>query len=78
MKPARSYAKEFEIIIDWSAEDGLYVVRVPDLPGCTCHGETREEAARNAQEAIEFYVACLEEDGKPLPQPRTRLALAQP
>lgn len=74
MKSPHARAGEFEIVIDWSHEDRCYVVKVPDLPGCTCHGDSREEAARHAEEAIEFYLACLEEDGKPIPAPRSRLA----
>jgi predicted RNase H-like HicB family nuclease len=66
--------RDYEIIVDWSDEDACYVVRIPDLPGCMCHGETREEAVRNAEQAIEFYLDCLRQDAKPIPEPKTRLA----
>ncbi len=74
-KLKRPKARDYEIIIDWSNEDECYVVKIPDLPGCMCHGNTREEAARNAGDAIEFYLDNLEEDGRPIPQPRSNLAL---
>ena len=27
-------------IIQWSEEDGVYIVSVPELPGCKTHGKT--------------------------------------
>jgi predicted RNase H-like HicB family nuclease len=43
----------------------------PDLPGCTSAGDDIDDALRNAPEALELYVAALQEDGRPLPQART-------
>jgi predicted RNase H-like HicB family nuclease len=42
---------------------------VPDLPGCTAVGRTRDEAERNAHEAIAAHVALLRDTGRPVPQP---------
>jgi len=42
----------YEIIIFWSDEDRAFLADVPELPGCMAHGESHEEALRNAQEAI--------------------------
>ena len=75
-KLKRPKARDYEIIIDWSDEDECYVVKIPDLPGCMCHGNTREEAARNAGDAIEYYLDNLEEDGRTIPQPRSNLTLS--
>jgi predicted RNase H-like HicB family nuclease len=33
-------------------------------------GKTKEEALRDIKEAIRLYVACLEEDGLPVPEER--------
>lgn len=44
---------------------------VPDLPGCVAVGDSREEIERNIQEAIEFHIAGLREDGLPVPEPRS-------
>ena len=41
-------------------DEGGYTVHVPSLPGCISGGETIEEAAKNIQEAIEFYLAVQE------------------
>ncbi len=42
---------------------------VPDLPGCAAVGETREEVLQLIQEAVEFHVEGLREDGQPIPEP---------
>jgi len=42
---------------------------VPDLPGCTAFGETRDAAERNAREAIAAHIALLRETGHPVPEP---------
>lgn len=42
---------------------------VPDLPGCIAVGETREEVLASIQEAIEFHLEGLREDGQPIPPP---------
>jgi predicted RNase H-like HicB family nuclease len=48
--------------------DGWWA-HVPDLPGCTAFGETRDEVERGAREAIEAHVALLRETGRPVPEP---------
>ncbi len=40
---------------------------VPDLPGCVSTGRTREETERNLQEAVEFHLDGMREDGLPIP-----------
>ncbi len=37
------------MLIRWSDEDQLYIVDVPELPGCTTHGQTYEEAVIQAR-----------------------------
>jgi predicted RNase H-like HicB family nuclease len=57
-------------VIIYSGEDGYWVVECPSLPGCISQGKTREEAAANIKEAIQGYIAALEEDGIPVPEER--------
>jgi predicted RNase H-like HicB family nuclease len=42
---------------------------VPDLPGCVAAAETREEVVRLIQEAVDFQIEGLREDGWPIPEP---------
>ncbi len=42
---------------------------VPDLPGCAVCGDTREETQHLIQEAINFHIQGMLEDGEPVPEP---------
>lgn len=53
-------------VIIYAGEDGYFVAECPSLPGCISQGQTREEAVTNIKEAIQGYIATLEEDGKML------------
>ncbi len=66
----------YEMIVWWSAEDGAYVVDVPELPGCMAHGATRQAAIKNAEDAIQFWIKTAKEDGLEIPQSRRRLVFA--
>ncbi|MCL1465446.1 type II toxin-antitoxin system HicB family antitoxin [Argonema galeatum] len=48
-----------------------YSAYVPDLPGCVSVGDTIGEVKQNIQEAIEFHLEAMQEDGLPIPQPTT-------
>ncbi len=51
----------FKIVLEKSDEGG-YTVYVPSLPGCISEGNTKEEALKNIQEAIELYLEPVEDD----------------
>lgn len=40
----------------------------PDIDGCIAAGETREEAIKNMQEAIQLHFEGMREDNLPLPE----------
>ena len=42
---------------------------VPDLPGCVSTGSTIEEVKKNMQDAIEFHIQGLKQDGDEIPLP---------
>ncbi len=50
---------------------------VPDLPGCVAVGETREEALHLIQEAIEFHLEGMKEDGLTIPEPTSTSELIE-
>ncbi len=54
----------YSMLIEWSPEDEVYIVTVPELPGCRTHGSTREEAVRMGEEVIELWL-----DGEASPPP---------
>jgi len=57
-------------VIIYPGEDGYWIVECPSLPGCVSQGITKEEAVTNIKEAIQGYVAALEEDNLPVPAER--------
>ena len=61
---------KYEIIIYWSREDAAFIAEVPELPGCIAHGETLEDALRNAKEAIQLWIDTAKEFGDPVPEPK--------
>ena len=44
---------------------------VPDLPGCIAAAETKHEVLQLIQEAIEFHLEDLKEEGASVPQPHS-------
>lgn len=50
---------------------------VPDLPGCVAVAETREEVLNLIQEAIEFHLDGLREDGLPVPMPSSSIEFVE-
>jgi len=50
---------------------------VPDLPGCVAVAETRAEVLRLIQEAIEFHLEGLREDGQPIPLPSSSIEFVE-
>lgn len=55
-------------VIIYPGEDGYWVTECPSLPGCISQGKTREEAIANIKEAIDAYLAGLQEDNLSVPQ----------
>ena len=50
-----------QVILEPSDEGG-YTVYVPALPGCISEGDTRDEALKNINDAIELYLEPVEDD----------------
>ena len=51
-------------VLIYPGEDGFWVAECPSLPGCISQGTSRVEAITNIREAMEAYVAVLEEERK--------------
>ncbi|MEN4042418.1 MAG: type II toxin-antitoxin system HicB family antitoxin [Anaerolineaceae bacterium] len=62
-------------ILLYPGEDGFWVAECPSLPGCVSQGSTKEEAILNIREAIQGYIAALEEDGVEVPEERFQALL---
>ncbi len=66
---------QYSMIIQWSDEDRLFLVTIPEfaelvIMPCT-HGKTRDEAIHNGEEVIEMYLEAWQAEGLSVPAPRT-------
>lgn len=60
---------QYAVIIEKSNTG--YGAYVPDLPGCVSTGATVEECKAHIQEAIQFHLEGMREDGDPIPEPKS-------
>jgi predicted RNase H-like HicB family nuclease len=67
---------KYGIIILWSHEDKASVAEVPELPGCMAEDESYPEALVSAEQVIREWVETVRALGRPVPQPKGRLAYA--
>ncbi|TMC18395.1 MAG: type II toxin-antitoxin system HicB family antitoxin [Chloroflexi bacterium] len=58
------------MIIQWDNRDNIFVIRVPELPGCVSQGSTYEEAVQQGKDAIESWLMAALANNELLPQPR--------
>lgn len=66
----------YEVIIYWSEEDQSFIVEVPELPGCMADGATYQEALANVEVIIQEWIETARGLGRPIPEPKGRLAYA--
>ena len=66
----------YELIIFWDDWDQIFVVDVPELPGCMAHGRSKSEAIAHAEAAIDLWLETAKEDRIAIPEPRGRLMFA--
>ena len=66
----------YELIIYWSKADGCFIAEVPELPGCMADGASYEESVANAQAVIQEWMDTARSLGRPIPEPRGKLAYA--
>lgn len=70
-------APHYSMVIQWSDEDGKYIVSFPEWGDYAhTHGATYEEAVRNGQDVLADLVALWQQQGRPLPQPQVFAASA--
>jgi predicted RNase H-like HicB family nuclease len=67
---------KYEVIIYWSQEDQAFIAEVPELPGCAADGATYQEAISNVEVIIGEWIDTARELGRPIPEPKGRLAFA--
>ena len=72
-------SREFQVTEDdivfqfEKAEEGGYVVSVPDLPGCISEGDTFEEALEMIKDAVSGWLVVAQQHGDPIPEKYQRV-----
>jgi predicted RNase H-like HicB family nuclease len=66
----------YEFIIYWSKADQSFIVEIPELSGCMADGATYEEAIANAQSVVQEWIETAQSLGRPIPEPKGKLAYA--
>lgn len=71
--------KPYTMLIEWSNEDQIYIVTLPEFGNyCKTHGETYLEAVKNGEEVVEMLLESFEKDQLPAPpQQHYRLETVQ-
>lgn len=59
----------YSLTMTWDPDDRIYVVTVPELPGCRTHGATMVEAAAKANDAIATWIEAARHWGEEIPPP---------
>jgi len=62
---------QYSVVIQYDVIDKIYVASVPELDGCMAHGNTREEAMREIQSAIQLQLEVMRDMGILAPEPLT-------
>ena len=62
-------ARDYEVRIWWSARDEAFVAQCTEFAHISAVGDTREEAAREIQIALELVIEISREQGMALPEP---------
>lgn len=57
----------YSVMIFWSDDDAAFIATVPELPGCTAHGETRAIAIKQINIAIQNWLDTAREIGREIP-----------
>lgn len=63
--------RDYEVKVRWSSAEGdqCYIAQVSEWPAVSAHGETREEAVKEVQVALELALSWPEVDGFVIPPP---------
>ena len=67
---------KYEVIIYWSKDDQAFIAEVPELPGCAASGTTYQEALAKVETIIQEWIETAKDLGRPIPEPKGRLAFA--
>ena len=59
----------YSMIIQWSIEDEIYIVSLPEFGNAHTHGDTYTEAIQHGEEVLELLIEEYQNLGRILPTP---------
>jgi predicted RNase H-like HicB family nuclease len=68
----------YAIEIFYSIEDEGYIAVVPELPGCSAFGRSKEEALKEVEIAMSLWLETAKEIGRDIPTPQKRRIMVEP
>lgn len=60
---------EYSIFIQYDSIDKIFVVSIPELPGCMAHGKTKEQALKEIDIAKDLWIETAKEERLQIPKP---------
>jgi antitoxin HicB len=60
--------RRYRVLLEAEREGGFHAY-LPELPGVHSHGDTREQALENVEDAARLYLADLKAEGEEPPPP---------
>jgi predicted RNase H-like HicB family nuclease/antitoxin component of RelBE/YafQ-DinJ toxin-antitoxin module len=58
---------KYSVAVAWSEDDGGFIATVPEFPGLSAFGGTKEQALEEAEVALELFIEDMLADGETLP-----------
>ena len=65
----------YTIILRRDTRDEIFVARVEELPGCSAHGDTEQEAVLNLRDNMEVWIGDCIDSGDAVPEPTEEIEL---
>lgn len=59
--------RRFRVLVEWDADDEVWVTHVPALGRVSTYGDTRDDALRNTHEAVLGYLEAAALEQLPIP-----------
>ena len=63
---------DYQMVIEWSEEDGCYITTLPAWQNARTHGKTLAKAAQRGHEVLQLLIDSALANGQPIPEAQRR------
>jgi predicted RNase H-like HicB family nuclease len=67
----KAAGRRFKVLLEWEADEQVWITYVPTLGQLSTYGDTRDEALEQTREAILGYLEAAVKEGIPIPRADT-------